>query len=332
MKKVFLALIIVVIIIFAIKLLSNEDSWICENGQWIRHGNPSAPMPTEFCPFKEGQIYDFKTCLEAGNPVMESYPRQCRDTEGNLYVEEISNELEKTNLIRVNVPRPNQTINSPLMIEGEARGIWFFEGDFPVKLLDQNDNVVAVGIASAQGEWMTEDFVPFTVMLEFNAPSDKKGKLVLIKDNPSGLPENDNQLVVPVIFSPVSTMIIKVYFNNDKLDPEFYCDKVFPTERKIAKTQAVARAALEELLKGPTTWEKEEGFLTNINNDVKIQKLVIENGIAKIDFNEQLEFQVGGSCRVAAIRSQITETLKQFSSVKEVIISINGRIEDILQP
>jgi len=45
-----------------------------------------------------------------------------------------------------------------------------------------------------------------------------------------------------------------------------------------------------------------------------------------------LEFQVGGSCRVSAIRAEIIQTLKQFSTIKEVIISINNRTEDILQP
>ena len=78
--------------------------------------------------------------------------------------------------------------------------------------------------------------------------------------------------------------------------------------------------------------EKEQGFLTNINEGVKIQSLVIEEGIAKVDFDEQLEYQVGGSCRVEAIRAEITETLKQFETVSDVIISINGRTEDILQP
>ena len=54
--------------------------------------------------------------------------------------------------------------------------------------------------------------------------------------------------------------------------------------------------------------------------------------MAYVDFDEQLEFQVGGSCRVSAIRAQIIQTIKQFSTVKDVIISINGRTEDILQP
>ena len=128
------------------------------------------------------------------------------------------------------------------------------------------------------------------------------------------------------------TLKVKVYFNNNKLDPEFSCNKVFPVEREITKTQAVARAALEELLKGSSEKEKVEGFFTSINPGVKIQSLVIENGTVKVDFDEQLEFQVGGSCRVAAIRAQITQTLKQFPTVNDVIISINGRTEDILQP
>lgn len=139
-------------------------------------------------------------------------------------------------------------------------------------------------------------------------------------------------IVVVWLFLSGETIKVKVYFNNDKLDPEFSCNKVFPVEREIAKTQSVARAALEELLKGPTEEDKLKGFFTNINPGVKIQRLTIENRIAKVDFDEQLEFQVGGSCWVAAIRWQIIETLKQFPTVDNVIISINGRTEDILQP
>jgi len=129
-----------------------------------------------------------------------------------------------------------------------------------------------------------------------------------------------------------ATMTVKVFFNNDRMDPEFSCNKVFPVERVIPKTQAVARVALEELLKGPTEAEKSAGFLTSIPEGAKIQRLAIEEGVAKADFNEALEFQIGGSCRVSAIRAQITETLKQFPTVNEVVISIDSRTEDILQP
>lgn len=243
----------------------------------------------------------------------------------------------KADLIKVDSPLPNQEISSPLLVTGQARGYWFFEASFPVRLLDGNGKEIAVKPAEAQAEWMTEEFVPFKSTLEFKMPNTSFGALVLEKDNPSGLPEKADELRVPVRFKQSSeigqeTTKFKVYFSNSKLDPEFTCVKVFPAAREIPKTQAVARAALEELLKGPTEKEKEDEYLTNINEGVKIQRLEVKDGVAKVDFNDKLEFQVGGSCRVAAISAQITETLKQFSTIKNVIISINGRTEDILQP
>jgi spore germination protein GerM len=129
-----------------------------------------------------------------------------------------------------------------------------------------------------------------------------------------------------------STTTLEVFFGNNNLDPEVSCNKVFPAERIILKTQAPARRALELLLEGPTQTEKDGGYFTAINPGVKINSLAIENGAALVDFDAQLGFQVGGSCRVSAIRAQITQTLKQFSTVSDVIISINGRTEDILQP
>jgi len=284
----------------------------------------------------EIKVENFNNCAKVGYPVMESYPCQCKTPDGKTFVEDIGNELEKQDLIRVINPRPNQTIESSLVVEGEARGYWFFEASFPVKIFDANNNLLGQTIAQAKSEWMTEDFIPFQATIEFSIPTTETGKLILERDNPSGLPENEDQLIVPILFKNFSAsqekIKIKAYFNNSNLDPEASCNKVFSVEREIPKTEAVARAALEELLKGVTEKEKSEGFFTSINSGVKIQKLTIENGIAKVDFDEQLEFQIGGSCRVSAIRAQITQTLKQFTIVKEVIISIDGRTEDILQP
>ena len=133
-------------------------------------------------------------------------------------------------------------------------------------------------------------------------------------------------------FGAKDALTVRVYFGNGGLDPEGSGDKVFTVERRIPRTRAVARSSLEELLKGPTDNETARAYYTSINPDVKIQCLVIENGIAKVDFNEQLQAGVGGSCRVSSIRAQITRTLKQFPSVDDVIISIDGKTRDILQP
>lgn len=145
-------------------------------------------------------VTNFDECIQAGYPVLESYPRQCKTPAGQTFVEDIGNELEKNDLIRVTNPRPNQVIKSPLVIEGEARGYWFFEASFPIKIFDGNNNLLGQTIAQAQGEWMTENFVPFRAELNFSKSTTKKGNLILEKDNPSGLPQNDDELRIPVIF------------------------------------------------------------------------------------------------------------------------------------
>lgn len=146
------------------------------------------------------EISNFMECVEAGYPVMESYPRQCRIDE-QIFIEDIGNIIEKSDLIRVDVPRPNGRIESPLAISGEARGYWFFEASFPVKLFDESGNLLGIAIAQAKSEWMTEEFVPFEAVLEFSVPASKKGTLIFQKDNPSGLPEYDDELSFPVFFS-----------------------------------------------------------------------------------------------------------------------------------
>ncbi|GEM_PF-1457710 len=127
-------------------------------------------------------------------------------------------------------------------------------------------------------------------------------------------------------------MTVKAFFNNNKLDLAVSCNKVFSVERTVFRSPSVGRIALEELFKGPTDKEKNNGYFTSINPGVKIQSLYIEDGVVKADFDQTLEQGVGGSCRVTSIRAQIVSTAKQFPGVKDVIISINGRTEDILQP
>lgn len=94
----------------------------------------------------------------------------------------------------------NQTINSPLKITGEAKGTWFFEASFPVKVVDSDWKELAAGIAQAGSDWMTEGFVPFSVTLNFTKPIGKNGWLVFKKDNPSGLPEHEAEYHLPIKF------------------------------------------------------------------------------------------------------------------------------------
>jgi len=102
--------------------------------------------------------------------------------------------------IRVSMPLENSVIASPVTIRGEARGNWYFEASFPIKLLDGNSKELAIAPAQAQGEWMTTEFVPFELSLSYPTPATEIGTLVLMKDNPSGLPEHDDRIIIPVRF------------------------------------------------------------------------------------------------------------------------------------
>lgn len=103
-------------------------------------------------------------------------------------------------LVRLTTPRPNDEITSPLVVTGEARGNWYFEASFPVRLLDGNGKELVVVPAQAQGDWMTTEFVPFRAELTFTPPDTKEGTLILEKDNPSGLPEHADEVRIPIRF------------------------------------------------------------------------------------------------------------------------------------
>ncbi|HEY4489615.1 MAG TPA: Gmad2 immunoglobulin-like domain-containing protein [Candidatus Paceibacterota bacterium] len=158
-------------------------------------------------------VTSFTECVAAGNPVMESNPRQCVAKDGRHFTEEMSAQpTGKENLIRVTSPSPGSLITNPVMITGEARGTWFFEASFPVYVADWDGLILGEGHATANGEWMTSEFVPFTAVITFDTGKirgnySNKGILVLKKDNPSGLPEHDDALEIPVLFTTETSTI-----------------------------------------------------------------------------------------------------------------------------
>lgn len=114
---------------------------------------------------------------------------------------------ELTDYVKVYSPQSGQKISSPLTVSGEARGTWYFEADFPIVVVDWDGRIIGQKYATAKGDWMTGDFVPFEGSVEFKKPECadgadycKRGAVIFQKDNPSGLPENDAAVEIPVVF------------------------------------------------------------------------------------------------------------------------------------
>lgn len=102
--------------------------------------------------------------------------------------------------VQVTEPQENDLVTSPLTVKGIARGNWYFEASFPVKLLDAHGTVLSQAPAQAQSDWMTANFVPFTATLAFSGSTTSTGTLVLKNDNPSGDPVRDKEVRIPVRF------------------------------------------------------------------------------------------------------------------------------------
>lgn len=283
-----------VLVIFGLVLIwarGSEDSWICQDGQWVKHGNPSAAQPISPCV-----------------AVKENYG------------------------VVVDTPTENELIMNPVHITGRAPGSWFFEASAPAQILDASGKTLGGGIIQAKGEWMTDKLVEFAGDVKFGTPSTGTGKIILMNDNPSGLSENSKKVEIPVKFAPVETMTVKVFFGNNQKNPGAAdCGLVFPVERVVPKTVAVGFAALQALRQGPTEEEKQAGYYSSLNPNTRLHKLWISQGVATVDWFNDLTRGVGGSCRVIAMAAEITETLKQFPTVKSVKILVDGK-EDQLQP
>ena len=147
-------------------------------------------------------VLSFEDCEAAGYPVMESYPRQCKTPDGRTYAEELPEQITYLNatpdMISVSLPFPGAVTGKEFAVQGEARGNWYFEASFPITLLDKDGKVLATAIATAQGDWMTTEFVPFTAQIKVPETYIGPATLVLKKDNPSGLPENDGSISFPI--------------------------------------------------------------------------------------------------------------------------------------
>ena len=245
-------------------------------------------------------------------------------------------EVGNGEVLQIFSPLAGQKVLSPLKITGLAPSSWFFEGSFLVKTSADNGVLLGKEIAKAQTEWTKPGLVPFATTVFFETPSDTKtGKIVLSADNPSGLSKYNRSVVLPIsFFTPEDGKVVQIYFGNSQFNPDKTdCNEVYPVERLLTpKTQAVISESIPLLLNGLYENEKSVGYFSTINPGVNLLSAKIIDGVATVDFNEELEKGVAGSCNVVMIREQITRTLKQFSTVKDVIISVNGRTEGVLQP
>jgi len=100
--------------------------------------------------------------------------------------------------IVVDSPKPGEAVGTTFSVIGKARGTWYFEASFPLRVLSAQGSLLKEMPVQADGEWMTTEFVPFSETVTLPPGVKGAATLVLHKDNPSGLPENDASVSIPI--------------------------------------------------------------------------------------------------------------------------------------
>ncbi len=201
-------------------------------------------------------------------------------------------------------------------------------------------SAIAIAVKDAQGDPIYGATADMTVGA--GEPYGRFTKTVTLSQRPTtpvtlevrrnGAPDAD-AVTRLVVFGSADEIPVKLYFGNGQLDPQNQCTLVFPVERMVSGKVAIYRAVLEELLKGPSPDDVAAGYRTAIPSNVTLKSVAADaEGVVTADFDERLSRGVAGSCTVEAIRAQIGVTLKQFPEVRDVIVSVNGRTEGVLEP
>lgn len=123
--------------------------------------------------------------------------------EGVTTSETIDEEFDSSQPLSAHVlvtsPQPKQRVEHSFTVAGVAPGEWYFEGQFPMQVRDMEGNVIGRATAAAHGDWTTEKLVTFTAKMQIDATHSGPAKLILLKSNPSGMPENDDALEIEIV-------------------------------------------------------------------------------------------------------------------------------------
>jgi hypothetical protein len=228
------------------------------------------------------------------------------------------------------------TIGGFVNLSATVKNGYFFEGNILINLLDSKGDILKQGHGNATSDWMTSEPVSFEALIDATGLSGD-GYIEIKQDDPSdGEGGPAKKILIPVTFEEQEqkTMSVKLYFPNTKYNPDMLdCSLVYPVTRTIPYTLSVAQATTLELLKGPTTAELNAGYISAIPEGVELNSIKIEDGTLFVDFNQEVQ-SGGGSCAFASRLGSLNQTLKQFSTVKNVVISVEGNDNqsEIFQP
>lgn len=161
------------------------------------------PRSPEISPTRPVATASFDECVREGNPVMESFPRQCRDAAGNLFTESIPEPPPRQDITDVSAeknmtwmeithPTPDQKVVSPLEVSGVLFAPLSTTSTPTIRLVDAEGVVLNESTAGA-GTLMPDGNLSFTGTLLWTTTTTGTGTLLLLSDE-------RGEITVPVSF------------------------------------------------------------------------------------------------------------------------------------
>ena len=147
------------------------------------------------------------------------------------------------------------------------------------------------------------------------------GESVAPGQSPAGsaaAPSSPGASAVPSTSAAPAVTTFAVYF--------FRGDRLVPVQRTVPRTVAVARAALQQLLAGPTPVEAAgaAGLTSTVPSGSQLLDVAITDGTATVDLSGQFE-SGGGSASMFGRLAQVVYTATQFPSVSGVTFRLDGQ-------
>ncbi len=96
---------------------------------------------------------------------------------------------------------PGATVSGATSYNGVIKGAYFFEANIVINILDANKNILKKSNTMATTDWMTVGPVSFAGSIDFTDLPKGSAYFEIHNDNPSGLPQNDKSILVPIVIN-----------------------------------------------------------------------------------------------------------------------------------
>ncbi|MCL4339030.1 GerMN domain-containing protein [Patescibacteria group bacterium] len=310
-SSVFLFLLVLIMLgaglILSLRFLTggDEDTWICQNGTWIKHGNPSRPMPSENCIQEDSSVVVSDSPEKAVNNFYSWYMKQNDQTsykDSNYLSEELKLKIASA----VSPPSTSSPYDPFYCSDKKPEGI-------STKLSSRSDASAIVSLVETFGS--EEEIFPVGLKI-----SGTNWRINSIDCNSVTRQKR------------VSSDKVSVFYANRSLAPygNHNCSLVYPADRKIISTYDLVKTSLEELYKGPTDTEKSQGFTSIFSKDTAniLKSVTIKNMTAYVNLTDIRNIipTASSSCQSNEFLAESDETIKHAGTndVDKVIYAIEG--------